>query len=86
MQAPLQISHLRSPPSPRLDALVREKAAELERFYPRITSCHVWLEHPGQHHRRGKGAHFHVRIELMASTVQIVDGTGHREHAPELSP
>ena len=64
MQLPLQISHLHSSPSPKVDALIREKTAELEQFYPRITSCRVWIEHPGQHHRRGKGAHFRVRIEL----------------------
>ncbi|HUM11695.1 MAG TPA: HPF/RaiA family ribosome-associated protein [Myxococcaceae bacterium] len=72
MQMPLQISHRRSPPSPRLDTLIREKASELERFYPRITSCHVWLEHPGHHHRRGKGAHFHVRIELSVPGKTLV--------------
>ena len=82
MQAPLQISHLRSPPSPRLDALVREKAAELERFYPRITSCHVWLEHPGQHHRRGKGAHFRVRIELTVPGKTLVVSRDPLAHLP----
>jgi cold shock CspA family protein/ribosome-associated translation inhibitor RaiA len=64
MQVPLQISHLHSGSSDVLDALIREKAAELEQFYPRIIGCHVWVEMPGQHHRRGKGAHFRVRIEL----------------------
>jgi cold shock CspA family protein/ribosome-associated translation inhibitor RaiA len=64
MQLPLKISHLHFASSEALDTLIREKAAELEQFYPRITGCHVWVEPPGQHHRKGKGAHFRVRIEL----------------------
>jgi cold shock CspA family protein/ribosome-associated translation inhibitor RaiA len=64
MQVPLQISHLHFASSEALDTLIREKAAELERFYPRITGCRVQIEHPGHHHKRGKGAHFRVHIEL----------------------
>lgn len=82
MQMPLQISHLHSVSSETLDTLIREKAAELEQFYPRITGCHVWIEHPGPHHRRGKGAHFRVRIELSVPGKMLVvsrDPPAHRE-------
>jgi cold shock CspA family protein/ribosome-associated translation inhibitor RaiA len=82
MQLSLQISHIHSSPSPALDLLIREKTAELERFYPRITSCHVWLEHPGQHHRRGKGAQFHVRIELAVPGKTLVVSRAPLAHLP----
>ena len=72
MQMPLQISHLHSTSSEAVDALIREKAAELEQFYPRVTGCHVWVEYPGQHHRRGKGAHFRVRIEVSVPGKTLV--------------
>lgn len=72
MQAALQITHLHSHASESLDALIREKAAELEQFYPRITSCHVRIEAPSQHHRRGKGAHFRVQIELSVPSKVLV--------------
>ena len=64
MQVPLRISYHHCAPSDALNALIREKALELERFYPRITSCRVVVERPGYHHRHGKGAHFRVRIEV----------------------
>ena len=58
MQSPLRISYHHCEPSEPLNALIKEKAAELEHFYPRITSCRVVVERPGYHHRQGKGAHF----------------------------
>ncbi len=82
MQVPLQISHLHAAPSEPLDKLIRERAAELEQFYPRITGCHVWIEHPGQHHRRGKGAHFRVRIELSVPSKKLVVSRDPAAHRP----
>jgi cold shock CspA family protein/ribosome-associated translation inhibitor RaiA len=64
MQVPLQITYRRCDPSESLNTLLREKTLELERFFPRITGCHVFVERPGNHHRKGKGAHYRVRVEL----------------------
>jgi cold shock CspA family protein/ribosome-associated translation inhibitor RaiA len=83
MQVPLRISYRHTDPSEALNALVREKAAELERFYPRITGCHVFVERPGEHHRTGGGAHFRVRIELTVPGKVLVvsrDPALHRAH------
>ncbi|RPH67891.1 MAG: HPF/RaiA family ribosome-associated protein [Myxococcaceae bacterium] len=82
MQVPLQITHLHAAPSERLDTLIRERAAELEQFYPRLTGCHVRIEHPGQHHRRGKGAHFRVRIEVSVPGKTLVVSRDPAAHLP----
>jgi cold shock CspA family protein/ribosome-associated translation inhibitor RaiA len=82
MQVPLQITHLHAAPSERLDALIRERAAELEQFYPRLTGCHVCIEYPGQHHRRGKGAHFGVRIEVSVPGKTLVVSRDPAAHRP----
>lgn len=73
MQVPLQISYRHTEPSDALNALIEEKADELEDFYPRIIGCHVFVERPGQHHhRQGKGAHYRVRIELTVPGKLLV--------------
>ena len=50
MQVPIQISFRNMDPSPSVEAVVREKAAKLERFFDRIVSCHVTIEAPHRHH------------------------------------
>lgn len=65
MQVPLQISCRHFETSEVLNTRVQEKVDELERFYPKITGCNVVIDLGSTHHRKGKGAHFHVRIELI---------------------
>ncbi len=64
MQGPFEISYRHCAPSESLNEVIREKACELQRFYTRMGRCHVTVETPSDHHRRGRGAHFRVRIEL----------------------
>ena len=72
MQTPLQITFRHMDPSPALEARIRQRAEELERFYDRITSCRVVVEcdNPG----RQQGALFTVRIELNVPGRDIVVG------------
>jgi ribosome-associated translation inhibitor RaiA len=44
MQMPLQISFRNMDPSPAVEAIVREKAAKLDRFFERIVSCEATIE------------------------------------------
>jgi cold shock CspA family protein len=48
MQIPLRIAFRHTASSPALETRIRERAEELERFFTRITSCHVVVEcrHP----------------------------------------
>jgi cold shock CspA family protein/ribosome-associated translation inhibitor RaiA len=74
MQSPSQISYHHVNPTAALETVIRTKTAELESSYGRITGCHVAIERPGEHHRKGKGAHYRVRIELaVPGQVLVVD-------------
>lgn len=53
MKLPLQISFQGTPPSPELEALIREHAGKLDRFSGDIMRCHVMFSAPHRHHRRG---------------------------------
>jgi ribosomal subunit interface protein len=72
MQIPLQISFHNLEPSDALSEIIREHAAKLEEHYPRLVGCKVVVEEPNHHHRRGKGHHFRVRIEVSVPGELIV--------------
>ena len=57
-------------PSEAIETAIREKAAKLNSFYDRITSCRVLVEAPHRHHRKGKL--YHVRIDLTLPGSEIV--------------
>ena len=84
MQKPIQLSWRHVRPSEPLAERVREKAARLERFDPRLTGCAVTLEAPGHHHRQ-MGPQYRVRIELSVPGEKLIVGrdpkktTGHAD-------
>lgn len=86
MQIPLQITYRHGERSEALDARIREKAEELEQFYPRITRCHVLVEPPSEHHRKGKGAHFRMRIEVTAPGKELVVSKDPPRHTAHEDP
>jgi len=53
-------------PSAAVEARIRDEAAALDRYFPRITSCRVVVEAPG---RRGKG--FQVSIDIGVPGAEI---------------
>jgi len=72
MQTPLQITFRNFPRSDALEARVRDKAAKLEEFHPRIMSCRVTVEEMRKHHHQGR--HFQVSLDLrVPGTWQRVD-------------
>ena len=72
MQIPPTVSFQDLFRSPELEAEVLARARKLERFYDRITSCHVVLTGPPPRHRHG-GA-IDVRIDLQVPGQTIVVG------------
>jgi ribosomal subunit interface protein len=62
MEVPLQISFRNMDPSPAVEAIVREKAEKLDRFFDRMVSCDVTIEAP--HRRQHKGKLYKVRIDI----------------------
>ncbi|MGO8842952.1 MAG: ribosome hibernation-promoting factor, HPF/YfiA family [Methyloceanibacter sp.] len=82
MQVPLQISFRNMDPSPAVEAVVREKAAKLDRYFDRIVSCDVTVEAPHHHHHRGKL--YKVRIDIGVPGKDVhVNQEGAQNHAHE---
>ncbi len=78
MQIPIELSFRGMESSPAIAAEVRERAAKLERFFPRITSCRVIVE--AAHHRHVKGTVYHVRVDITVPGREIV---AEREPEPQ---
>lgn len=62
METPLQVSFKNMDRSESVEMSIQKKVAKLERVYDGVTSCHVYVEAPHKHHR--KGNHYEVRIEV----------------------
>ena len=77
MQTPLQITFRNFPRSDAVEARVRDKAAKLEEFHPRIMSCHVVIEERDRHHHQGK--QFSVRIDVRVPGHEVVVDRDHHE-------
>jgi ribosomal subunit interface protein len=78
MQMPLQITFRNLDTSPAVEGKIRERVAELEQFYNRITSCHVMIEVPTRRHR--EGSLYHIRVDLKVPGREIVVNRDPSEH------
>lgn len=77
MQVPLQITVRDLPHSEALEAKIREKAAKLEEFHPRMTSCRVTVEELRKHHHQGR--HFQVKVDVRVPGREVVANLAHHE-------
>ncbi|MGE5270294.1 MAG: HPF/RaiA family ribosome-associated protein [Thiohalocapsa sp.] len=82
MQLPLQITFRQMDPSPALEARIRQRAEELERFCDRIISCRVVVEHKNRRHQQGNI--YEIKVDLSIPGHEIVVGREPaRNHAHE---
>jgi ribosomal subunit interface protein len=70
MQAPLEVSFKNMEPSPAIVDDIEQRVAKLDRYFEKVTSCHVTVEAPHKHHRKGR--HWRVRILINAPGRQLV--------------
>lgn len=78
MESPIQIAFHKVPHSDAVEAHIREKAAKLDEFHPRITSCRVTVEEQRMHHHQGH--HFSVKIDVrVPGKKEIVVNRQHDE-------
>jgi cold shock CspA family protein len=70
MQRPVQITSRNFALTPAIEEQVRSHAEALELYFERLTGCHVVLEAPVKHHR--KGGPFNVRIDLRVPGAELV--------------
>ncbi len=73
MMKPVRLGWHHVRPSPAVAERVRDKAAQLARFYGRIDDCSVTLEAPSHHHRQS-GPKYRVRVELSVPGGRLVVG------------
>ena len=81
MQIPLQITFRDIAPSAAIEARIRDRAAELERFYDRIMRCHVVVNAPHRRHHQGKL--FHIRIDMTVPGAELIvnrESAAHHAH------
>jgi len=71
MQVPVQITYRNMDSSAALDEAVRERAAKLEQFYPRIMSCRVVVEQPARHQQRSKEFVVHVDLKMPGGEINV---------------
>jgi ribosome-associated translation inhibitor RaiA len=68
---PAQVTFRHMDPSPAVEARIQQEAADLDRYFARITSCHVVVDAPHQHHKLG-GRTYHISIEIDVPGSKIV--------------
>lgn len=78
MQQPLQITFRHMESSAALDAKIRERVTELERFHERITGCHVVVEEMQQRHQQGNL--YRVGIDLTVPGGELAVNRAPGEH------
>ena len=82
MQTPPQIAFDDIPADEQVRAAAEEHVASLERFWDRITGCHVVIAQPHRRHRVGRL--YSVRLELVVPGGEIVVNREHHlDHAHE---
>ncbi|HEV2495711.1 MAG TPA: HPF/RaiA family ribosome-associated protein [Terriglobia bacterium] len=70
MILPLQITFRNMDSSDLVEGWIREEAAKLDIFYPRIMSCRVVVGRPNVRHKWG--SLYHVRIDLSVPGAEFV--------------
>ena len=68
MILPMQVTFRNMSRSDAIEAMVREEAAHLDRYYNHIMGCRVMIEVPHRH--RQEGGHYHLRISLTLPVVR----------------
>ena len=69
MQRPVQITSRDFTITQAMKTLIEERAEALEQYFERLTGCHVAIEAPVHHHRRG--GPFNVRIDLRTPGAEL---------------
>lgn len=68
-------------PSEAIESMIRERSARLERFHDRIVRCHVVVDVPHRHQRKGRL--YAVRVDITTPTGEIAvtrDPQGDHSH------
>lgn len=78
METPLQITFRHMSASAPLENDIRDRARSLEHHFGRLSSCHVTVDAPSDHHR--KGSEFRVAIIVRLPRHELVSSPEHQAH------
>jgi len=70
MNVPLQIIFRNMEPSPGLEAVVRRRTDQLNRFCDHVMGCQMVIDIPHKHHHHGN--QYHVRLNLTVRGEELV--------------
>jgi ribosomal subunit interface protein len=70
MAEPVQITFKDMPPSPAIEAWIREHASKLTRYHDHIVHCQVVVEAPHRHQQRGHL--YNVRLDITVAGGEVV--------------
>ena len=73
MTIPLQVTFQDFPPSPAVEARIREEVAKLERYADWITRCRVVVSEPHRHRHKGRLFEVHIFMPLAGGGEVAVD-------------
>ncbi len=71
MQVPLEISFHNSASSEWIETEIRERAAKLEKIYPRLVGCRVSVEALHQQHRTGNVYDVHIGLIVPGGELAV---------------
>lgn len=71
MEKPVQITFRQMDPSEAVEAKIRARAKKLEKFYDHIMGCHVIVEAPHKHQRKGKLYWVHLDITVPDGEIVV---------------
>ena len=83
MSTPLQITFKDMDPSPAIESRIRQKAAQLDRFFERAGHCHVVVTAPHRRHRKGGLYEVTVRLTVQPGREIVTGREGRKDHAHE---
>ncbi len=85
MQVPVEIAFRHCEPSEEIRSEIATQVRRLEKFSPRITSCHVVVAGPQTRHRHGDQFSVEIRVAMPEHSDVVVDKSHRdkpeREHA-----
>lgn len=71
MDVPLEIRFHNLHSSPAVESAIRDRAARLEKFFDRITSCRVAVEAPHRQHRKGNLVTVFISIGVPGGELTV---------------
>jgi ribosome-associated translation inhibitor RaiA len=71
MQLPVQIVFHQIDPWPGAEALLRAKAASLDRFAPDLMSCRIVVEEVQKHHRLGRSLAVRLDVRMPRQELSV---------------